>query len=242
MSFIRARLLRREAPAKKVMAENFFFWVRTRPRVLASGNNPHAGSDAYPAWSSPMATSSSEQVTELLLAWGQGDESALEQLVPMVYGELHRLAHRYLGGERAGHMLQTTALVNEAYLRLVDSQRVQWQNRAHFFAVSAQLMRRVLVDFARSRNYQKRGGDAVQVSLHEELAGSTERGADLVALDDALNAMAKSDERASRVVELRFFGGLSIEETAEVLKISPETVKRDWTWAKAWLLRELASG
>lgn len=187
-----------------------------------------------------MATTSQEQVTELLLAWGQGDESALERLVPMVYGELHRLAHRYLGGERAGHMLQTTALVNEAYLRLVDSRRVQWQNRAHFFAVSAQLMRRVLVDFARQRNYQKRGGDAVQVSLHEELAGSTERGADLVALDDALNAMAKTDERASRVVELRFFGGLSIEEAAEVLKISPETVKRDWTWAKAWLLRELS--
>lgn len=188
-----------------------------------------------------MDTSSPEQVTELLLAWGQGDESALERLVPLVYGELHRLAHRYLGGERAGHLLQTTALVNEAYLRLVDSSRVQWQNRAHFFAVSAQLMRRVLVDFARQRNYQKRGGDAVQVSLHEELAGSTERGADLVALDDALNAMAKTDERASRVVELRFFGGLSIEETAEVLKISPETVKRDWTWAKAWLLRELKS-
>ncbi len=186
-----------------------------------------------------MASTSQEQVTELLLAWGQGDESALERLVPMVYGELHRLAHRYLGGERPGHMLQTTALVNEAYLRLVDSRRVQWQNRAHFFAVSAQLMRRVLVDFARARNYQKRGGDAVQVSLHEELAGTTERGADLVALDDALNAMAKTDERASRVVELRFFGGLSIEETAEVLKISPETVKRDWTWAKAWLLREL---
>ncbi|MBS1786488.1 MAG: sigma-70 family RNA polymerase sigma factor [Acidobacteria bacterium] len=187
-----------------------------------------------------MATTSQEQVTELLLAWGQGDESALERLVPMVYGELHRLAHRYLGGERQGHLLQTTALVNEVYLRLVDSRRVQWQNRAHFFAVSAQLMRRVLVDFARSRNYQKRGGDAVQVSLHEDLAGSTERGADLVALDDALTAMAKTDERASRVVELRFFGGLSIEETAEALKISQETVKRDWTWAKAWLLRELS--
>jgi RNA polymerase sigma factor (TIGR02999 family) len=187
-----------------------------------------------------MAATSQNQVTELLLAWGQGDESALERLVPLVYGELHRLAHRYLGGERPGHMLQTTALVNEAYLRLVDSQRVQWQNRAHFFAVSAQLMRRVLVDFARQRNFQKRGGDAVQVSLHEELAGSTERGADLVALDDALNSMAKTDERASRVVELRFFGGLSIEETAEALNISPETVKRDWTWAKAWLLRELS--
>lgn len=187
-----------------------------------------------------MATPSPNQVTELLLAWGQGDDVALEQLIPLVYDELHRLAHRYLGGERAGHLLQTTALVNEAYLRLVDSSRVQWQNRAHFFAVSAQLMRRVLVDFARSRNYQKRGGDAVQISLHEELAGSTERGADLVALDDSLTALATTDERASRVVELRFFGGLSIEETAEALKISPETVKRDWTWAKAWMLREMS--
>jgi RNA polymerase sigma factor (TIGR02999 family) len=187
-----------------------------------------------------MATPTPNQVTELLLAWGQGDDVALERLIPLVYDELHRLAHRYLGGERAGHLLQTTALVNEAYLRLVDSSRVQWQNRAHFFAVSAQLMRRVLVDFARSRNYQKRGGDAIQISLHEELAGSTERGADLVALDDALTALAATDERASRVVELRFFGGLSIEETAEALKVSPETVKRDWTWAKAWMLREMS--
>ncbi len=189
-----------------------------------------------------MPTFSQNQVTELLLAWGQGNNAALDQLIPLVYGELHRLAHRYLGGERAGHLLQTTALVNEAYLRLVDSSRVQWQSRAHFFAVSAQLMRRVLVDFARSRNYQKRGGKAVQVSLHEELAGSTERGADLVVLDDALTALAATDERAGRVVELRFFGGLSIEETAEALKISPETVKRDWNWAKAWLLREMRSG
>jgi RNA polymerase sigma factor (TIGR02999 family) len=189
-----------------------------------------------------MATPSSQAVTELLLAWNSGDESALERLMPLVYDELHRLAHRYLGGERPGHLLQTTALVNEAYLRLVDASRVQFQNRAHFFAVAAQLMRRVLVDFARARKYQKRGGAAVQVSLDEALVGSTERSADLVALDDALTALAATDERASRAVELRFFGGLSIEETAEALKISPETVKRDWQWAKAWLLRELERG
>jgi RNA polymerase sigma factor (TIGR02999 family) len=187
-----------------------------------------------------METSPTHEVTELLLAWNHGDEAALEKLIPLIHNELRRLAHRYMGGERPGHTLQTTALVNEAYLRLIDSSRVQWQNRAHFFALSAQLMRRVLVDFARSRNYQKRGGDAVQVSLNEAVAGSTERAADLVALDDALTALAKSDERASRVVELKFFGGLSIEETAEALKVSPKTVKRDWEWAKAWLLRELS--
>jgi RNA polymerase sigma factor (TIGR02999 family) len=188
----------------------------------------------------PMTTPSSYQVTQLLLAWNQGDDAALAQLIPLVHDELRRLAHRYMGGERAGHLLQTSALVNEAYLRLIDSSRVQWQNRAHFFAVSAQLMRRVLVDFARQRNYQKRGGGALQVSLNEMIAGTTERSADLVALDDALNTLATTDERAGKVVELRFFGGLSIEETAEALKISPETVKRDWSYAKAWLLRELS--
>jgi RNA polymerase sigma-70 factor, ECF subfamily len=189
-----------------------------------------------------MATPSSQKVTELLLAWNSGDEAALDQLMPLVYDELHRLAHRYLGGERAGHMLQTTALVNEAYLRLIDASRVQWQNRAHFFAVSAQLMRRVLVDFARARQYQKRGGGAQQVSLEEALVVSVDRGAELIALDDALTTLAAADERASKVVELRFFGGLNIEETAAVLKISPETVKRDWSWAKVWLLRELSAG
>ncbi|MBI1760326.1 MAG: sigma-70 family RNA polymerase sigma factor [Acidobacteria bacterium] len=188
-----------------------------------------------------MATPPSQAVTELLLAWNSGDESALEKLMPLVYDELHRLAHRYLGGERAGHMLQTTALVNEAYLRLIDASRVQWQNRAHFFAVSAQLMRRVLVDFARARQYQKRGGGAQQVSLEEALVVSNERGAELIALDDALQTLAAADERASKVVELRFFGGFSIEETAEVLRVSPETVKRDWQWAKVWLLRELSN-
>ena len=187
-----------------------------------------------------MATPSSNEVTELLLAWNSGEDAALEKLMPLVYDELRRLARSFMSGEREGHVLQTTALVNEAYLRLVDSSRVQWQNRAHFFAVSCQLMRRVLVDFARSRDYQKRGGGALQISLHDVMVGSTERPVDLIALDDALTNLAATDERASRVVELRFFGGLSIEETAEALKISPETVKRDWNWAKAWLLREIS--
>ncbi len=186
-----------------------------------------------------MTTPSPSEVTQLLLAWGQGDDSALQRLIPIVQSELRRLAHHYMAGERQGHLLQTTALVNEAYLRLVDSSRVKWQNRAHFFAVSAQLMRRVLVDVARARNYQKRGGQMVQVSLDEVMAAPAGRGADLVALDDALNALSAIDERSGRVVELRFFGGLSVEETAEALKVSPETVKRDWAWAKAWLLREL---
>ena len=187
-----------------------------------------------------MTTPASQEVTDLLLAWSQGDDSALEKLIPLVYDELHRLAHHYMGGERAGHTLQTTALVNEAYLRLIDSSRVRWQSRAHFFAVSAQLMRRVLVDFARSRNYRKRGGGAFQVSLDKALEVSAERGRELIALDDALTALAASDERASRVVELRYFGGLSLEETAEVLKVSSETVRRDWNWAKVWLVREIS--
>ena len=188
-----------------------------------------------------MTTPSTHGVTELLVAWSNGDKSALERLIPVVHDELHRLAHRYMNRERPGHMLQTTALVNEAYLRLVDSSHVQWQNRAHFFAVSATLMRRILVDFARSRNYLKRGGDAVQVSLDEGLALSPEQDANVVALDEALTALAAIDERKSRVVELRFFGGLNIEETAEVLKVSPETVMRDWRLAKVWLLREMSS-
>jgi RNA polymerase sigma factor (TIGR02999 family) len=187
-----------------------------------------------------MTTPASQEVTDLLLAWSQGDDSALEKLLPLVYDELHRLAHHYMGGEHAGHTLQTTALVNEAYLRLIDSSRVRWQNRAHFFAVSAQLMRRVLVDFARSRNYRKRGGGAIQVSLDRALEVSAERGRELIALDEALTALAASDERASRVVELRYFGGLSLEETAEVLQVSSETVRRDWNWAKVWLVREIS--
>lgn len=184
-------------------------------------------------------TSSPHQVTELLVAWSGGDEAALEKLVPLVYDELRQLARRYMGGERPGHMLQTTALVNEAYLRLVNWREVRWQNRAHFFAVSAQMMRHILVDFARSRSYQKRGGGALQVSLDEVASFSDERSPDLVALDEALTALAHIDERKSKVVELRFFGGLSVEAAAEVLKVSPETVMRDWRLAKVWLLREM---
>ncbi len=177
----------------------------------------------------------------MLVAWSNGDKSSLERLIPLIHDELHRLAHRYMNRERPGHMLQTTALVNEAFLRLVDSSHVRWQYRAHFLPVSARLMRRILVDFARSRNYKKRGGNSVQVSLDEALAISPERDADLVALDEALNALAEIDERKSRVVEMRFFGGLSIEEAAEVLKVSPDTVMRDWRLSKVWLLRELSA-
>ncbi len=178
-------------------------------------------------------------VTKLLLAWNSGDSSALDKLMPLVHQELQRLAHRYMRGERCGHTLQTTALVNEAYLRLVDSSRVQWQNRAHFFAVSAQLMRRILVDYARSRGSVKRGGRALQVTLDPALAISPEQTPSLAAVDEALSRLTVVDERKGRVVELRFFGGLSVEETAEVLKVSPDTVKRDWRLAKTWLLREL---
>jgi RNA polymerase sigma factor (TIGR02999 family) len=185
-------------------------------------------------------TSSPKEVTELLLAWSRGDESALEKLIPLVHAELRRLAKRYMGRERAGHTLQTTALINEAYLRLIHSKNVRWQNRAHFFAVSAQLMRRILVDFARSRHYQKRGGGAQKVSLDQALEISDEKGAELIALDDALSALDKLDARKSQVVELRFFGGLSVEETAEVLKVSPDTIMRDWKLAKVWLLRAMS--
>jgi RNA polymerase sigma-70 factor, ECF subfamily len=177
----------------------------------------------------------------LLVAWGAGDESAFEKLTPLVYDELKRLARRYMRGERVGHTLQATALVNEAYLKLIDINEVQWQNRAHFFAMSARLMRRILVDVARSKHYQKRGAGAQQVSLDDALLIS-EPGRDLLALDDALQALAKFDVRKSQVVEMRFFGGLSVMETAEALKVSADTVMRDWKIAKAWLLRELASG
>ena len=180
------------------------------------------------------------EVTRLLVAWADGDESALAELTPLVYQELRRLAHHYMGGEREGHTLQTTALVNEAYMRLIDWKNVRWQNRAHFFGVSAQLMRRILVDFARSRSYQKRGAGAPVVDLDEAAVVAGERAPELVAIDDALNALAKLDERQSKVVELRFFGGLSIDETAEVLKVSSATVRRDWSLARAWLRRELS--
>jgi RNA polymerase sigma factor (TIGR02999 family) len=178
-------------------------------------------------------------VTQLLVAWGAGDESAFKKLAPLVYDELRRLARRYMAGERAGHTLQTTALVNEAYLKLIDIHQVKWQNRTHFFAMSARLMRRILVDFERSKRFQKRGAGAQHVSLDEALL-VLDAGHDLVAVDDALKALADVDARKSQVVEMRFFGGLTVEETADALNVSPETVMRDWKVAKAWLSRELA--
>lgn len=179
-------------------------------------------------------------VTQLLVNWSNGDRQALEQLTPLVYSELCRLASRYLRRERQGHTLQSTALVHEAYMRLVDQRNVHWQNRAHFFGIAAQLIRRILVDHARSHHAQKRGADACKLSLDEAIATAEKRDLNLVALDDALETLAKIDEQQSRVVELRFFTGLSIEETAEVLGISPATVKRDWAAAKAWLYREIS--
>jgi RNA polymerase sigma factor (TIGR02999 family) len=178
----------------------------------------------------------------LLLAWNQGDSDALDALVPLVYEELRRLAGHYMKGERRGHTLQATAIVNELYLRLIDVQQVQWQNRAHFLAMASRLMRRILVDAARARNYLKRGGGAAKVPFEETLVLPYESGEDLVALDDALTALAAFDARKAQVVEMRFFAGLSIEETAEALHVSPETIKRDWRMAKLWLRRELGGG
>ncbi len=189
-----------------------------------------------------MTGQAPREVTQLLQAWSSGDQNALEELTPLVYGELHRLAHRYMLRERAGHTLQTTALVNEAYLKLGDAANVQWQNRAHFFAISAGLMRRILVDFARTRGSRKRGGDAHKVQLDEACVGSPGRDGDLIALDSALTSLAAIDPRQAMVVELRFFGGLGVEETAKVLGISPRTVKREWAVAKLWLLREMKHG
>ena len=187
-----------------------------------------------------MAETATHNVTQLLQAWSEGEERALDKLMPLVYRELHRLAQGYMAHEHPGHTLQATALVNEAYLRLVDAGKVNFQNRAHFFAISAQLMRRILVEFARRHGSQKRGGEVQRVSLEESLMVYGERGTDLVALDDALQALAAIDARRSRVVELRFFGGLGVEETAAVLKVSPETVMHDWKLAKAWLLRAMS--
>ena len=183
----------------------------------------------------------SHQVTQLLHAWSEGEPQALDRLTPLVYEELHRLARRHMAHERPGHTLQTTALVNEAYLELVDSVQADWQNRAHFFAVCARVMRRILVDWARSRNMFKRGGGVHLVGLEDTFVGAQEPDAALVALDDALSALAECDARKARVVELRFFGGLSMEETAAVLKVSEETVQRDWRFAKSWLRRELSA-
>ena len=181
------------------------------------------------------------EVSGLLRAWSDGDRAALDRLTPIVYDELRRLARHYMRGERPGHSLQTTALVNEAYMRLVDYKRMQWQNRSHFFAVSAQLMRRILVEHARRHNL-KRGGGVQHIALEQTALVGGDRAADLVALDHAMEALAKFDPRKVQVVEMRFFGGLSVEETAEVLKVSPVTVMRDWSTAKAWLYRELAGG
>jgi len=185
--------------------------------------------------------SATHQVTQLLHAWREGEPQALDRLTPLVYEELHRLARRHMAHERPGHTLQTTALVNEAYLELVDSVQADWQNRAHFFAVCARVMRRILVDWARSRNMFKRGGGVHLVGLEDTFVGAQEPDAALVALDDALSALAECDARKARVVELRFFGGLSMEETAAVLKVSEETVQRDWRFAKSWLRRELSA-
>lgn len=187
-----------------------------------------------------MPTSTTHEVTQLLLAWSKGDEAALNQLAPLVQAELYRLAQRYLSQERAGHSLQTSDLVNEAYLRLIDWNAVQWQNRAHFFGVAAGLMRRILVDRARRRGYQKRGGHAVRVSLAGLKDLPAVRDVNVVALDDALDALMAFDRRKALIVELRFFGGLSEREVAEVLKISSRTVRREWSVAQAWLYRELS--
>ncbi len=186
-----------------------------------------------------MTASSSHTVTQLLRAWRQGDAAALDQLVPVVYQKLRRLARHHMAGQRPGHTLQATALVNEAYMRLVDCEQVNWKDRAHFFAISARMMRRVLVEFARARQYQKRGAGARKTSLDEGVIASPQRGQDLVALDDALQALAAEYPRQAQVVELRFFGGLNVEETAEVLHVSGITVMRDWQLAKVWLAREL---
>ncbi len=182
---------------------------------------------------------SSVQITALLKAWRGGDAKARDQLIPAVYEELHRIAHRYMRRERPGYTLQTTALVNETYLRLVDVNSVNWQDRAHFFAVSAQIMRRILVDAARARTSVKRGGPGPRVHLDEVADASLQQASELVALDEALDTLAQTDARKAQVIELRFFGGLSVKETAEVLKISPQSVMRDWKLAKAWVLREL---
>jgi RNA polymerase sigma factor (TIGR02999 family) len=187
-----------------------------------------------------MALSTPPNITQLLVAWNQGDQQALEQLTPLVYRELHRLAHSYLAGERHGHVLQTTALVNEAFVRLIEWQQVEWQDRAHFFGVSATLMRHILVQFAREQQAAKRGARGVRVSLSEATFDNTRHNPDLVRLDDALKALEKLDSRQVRIVELRFFGGLSLEETAEVLKVSVSTVRRDWRMAQAWLRQQLS--
>lgn len=181
-------------------------------------------------------------ITALLVDWGKGDREALDKLLPLVERELHRLAHSYMRRENPDHTLQTTALINETYLRLVDQRKVEWQNRAHFFGIAAQIMRRILLNHARDQNRQKRGGRAIHVSLSEAMIMPAEKDRELIALNDALTKLEALDERKSKVVELRYFGGLSVEEAAEVLEISPITVMRDWKFAKAWLAREMQNG
>jgi RNA polymerase sigma factor (TIGR02999 family) len=183
--------------------------------------------------------SASHEVTELLKDWSDGDQTAVDKLLPLVYDELHRLAHHHMQREKPGHMLQTSALINEAYVRLVDQPRIRWENRTHFFGIAARLMRRILVDEARKRDCAKRGGGTIQIPIDEATSVSLEPAGNVVALDDALKTLETIDARQSEIVELRFFGGLSIEETAEVLKVSPGTVMRDWTFARAWLRNEM---
>jgi len=188
-----------------------------------------------------MSSLATENLTGLLIEWRDGDKAALEQLIPLVYDELRRMAHRYVQRERDGHTLQTSALVNEAYVRLAGQENVDWQNRSHFFAVTAQVMRHILIDHARRRRYVKHGGELRQIPLEDAEVMTQQRAAELIALDEALAELAKFDQRKNRVVELRYFGGLSLEETAEVLEISLMTVRRDWRAAKAWLFRRMKS-
>jgi len=187
-----------------------------------------------------MSDESRPDVTRLLRSWGSGNKEAFDQLIPIVYDELHRLAHIYIAKERAEILLDTTALINEAYMRLADLNELEWQDRSHFFAMSARQMRRILVDYARRRTAQKRGGSVLRVTLDEELLGKNDRNVDLLILDEALAMLSTFDERKSQVVELRFFGGMSVEETAAVLNVSKDTVLRDWRLAKSWLLREMS--
>lgn len=189
-----------------------------------------------------MSTSSPQDVTQLLAAWGEGDRSALDKLLPLVHAELRRIAQRQMRQERSGHTLQATALVNEAYLRLAGDQQLQWRDRAHFFAVCAQVMRHILIDHARSRGREKRGGGAVQVSLNDALLVADDQIADILALDEALSALERMDPQKARLVELRYFAGLTVEETAEVLNTSPRTVRREWRRARAWLYRMMGEG
>src|SRR5262245_31149399 len=188
-----------------------------------------------------MTAPASSQITNLLIDWSNGDQAALEKLLPLVERELHRLAHSYMRREKPNHTLQTSDLMNEAYLKLVDQKKTHWQNRAHFFGIAAQIMRRILLNYARDQHRKKRGGNAVQISFSDVSVVYLEKTAELIALDEALERLAKFDERKGRVVELKYFGGLDVDEIAEVLKISPITVLRDWKFAKAWLFREMAS-